>query len=147
MKSVFQIAILIAISASAASISWFSRDKNPKPDPVPHCDPATIKPDEICFDQVPEDALWIDARTRNEWQKNGYPNSILWNLDPSEDSNKMEADAVFKIAESKLVVVYCTSQACGTSRQIAEKIRKLELGVEVKTLFGGFPSIRPNEKR
>ena len=142
MKSVFQIAILIAITASAASISWFSRDKNPKLDPVPLCDPATIKPDEICFDQVPEDALWIDARTRNEWQKNGYPNSILWNLDPSEDSNKMEADAVFKIAESKLVVVYCTSQACGTSRQIAEKIRKLQLGAEVRVLHGGHPSLR-----
>ena len=147
MKPVFQIAIFFAISASAAGISWIARDKNPKPDPVPHCDPAAIKPDEICFDQVPEGALWIDARTRMEWQKNGYPNSILWNLDPGEDSNKMEADAFAKIAESKLVVVYCTSQACGTSRQIAEKIRKLELGVEVKTLFGGYPSIRLKEKR
>ncbi len=147
MKPILQIAILIAISASAASISWFARDKNPKPVPVPHCDPATIKADEICFDQVPEGALWIDARLRHEWEKNGYPNSILWNLDPGEDSNKMEADAVFKIAESKLVVVYCTSQACGTSRQIAEKIRKLELGVEVRVLHGGHPSLRIKEKR
>jgi rhodanese-related sulfurtransferase len=142
MKSVFQIAILLAISASAASISWFARDKHPKPAPVPICDPATIKADEICFEQVPENALWIDARTRNEWQKNGYPNSILWNLDPSEDANKMEADACSKIAESKLVVVYCTSQACDTSRQIAKKIQKLELGIEVKVLHGGHPSIR-----
>lgn len=141
MKSVFQIAILFAISASAASISWMARDKNPKPDPVTHCDPATIKADEICFAQVPDDALWVDARTRKEWEKNGYPNSILWNLDPNEDANQMEAAAFPKIAESKLVVVYCTSQSCGTSRQVAEKIRKLDLGVEVKTLHGGYPSL------
>lgn len=142
MKSVFQIAILFAISASAAGISWLARDTNPKPAPIPHCDPTAIKADEICFDQVPADALWIDARLRNEWQKNGYPDSILWNLDPKEDANKMEADAVFKIAESKFVVVYCTSQSCGTSRQIAEKIRKLELGPKVKVLHGGYPSLR-----
>ena len=147
MKSVFQIAILLAISASAASISWLTRDKNPKPDPVPVCDPATIKADEICFDQVPENVLWIDARLRHEWEINGYPNSILWNLDPSEDSNKMEADAFLKIAESKFVVVYCTSQSCGTSRQIAEKVRKLELGIEVKVLHGGYPALRFKEKR
>ena len=66
MKSVFQIAILLAISASAASISWFAIAKNPKPAPVTICDPAIIKADEICFDQVPENVLWIDARTRNE---------------------------------------------------------------------------------
>ncbi len=142
MKSVFQIAILFAISVSAATISWLARDTNPKPTPIPHCDPAAIKADEICFDQVPADALWIDARSRSEWEKNGYPNSILWNLDPKEDANKMEADAVFKIAESKQVVVYCTSQACDTSRQIAGKIRKLELGPPVKVLHGGHPSLR-----
>ena len=141
MKSVFQIAILFAIATSAASISWLTRDTTPKRAPIPHCDPATIKADEICFDQAPADTLWIDARTRSEWEKNGYPNSILWNLDPKEDANKMEADAAMKIIESKMVVVYCTSQACGTSRQIAEKIRKLDLGVTVKTLHGGYPSL------
>jgi rhodanese-related sulfurtransferase len=147
MNSASQIAILIAISASASGISWLARDKNPKPTPVQVCDPANIKTNEICFDQVPEQALWIDARTRIEWRKNGHPDSILWNLDPGEDSNKMEADAFEKIAESKFVVVYCSSQACGTSRQIAEKIRKLELGVETKILHGGHPSLRLKQKR
>jgi rhodanese-related sulfurtransferase len=147
MKSVFQIAMLLAIAASAASITWFLKDPNSKPALIVHCDPAKLKPDEICFDQVMGKVLWVDARSREEWQKNGYPNSILWNLDPKEDALKMEADAVFKIAESNLVVVYCASQSCGTSRQIAEKIRKLELGPRVKVLYGGYPSIQLKEKR
>ena len=54
----------------------------------------------------------------------------------------MEADAFLKISESKFIAVYCTSQACGTSRLIAEKIRKLELGPTVKVLHGGYPSLR-----
>jgi rhodanese-related sulfurtransferase len=141
MKSVFQIAILFAISASAASITWLLRDTDTKLTPVPHCDPASLKSDEICFDQASGNVLWVDARSRKEWQEDGYPNSILWNLDPKEDALKMEADAVMRLADYKLVVVYCTSQACGTSRQIAEKIRKLDFGPRVKTLYGGYPSL------
>lgn len=141
MKTVFQIAILLTISASAASISWLTRDTTPKPHPASLCDSASLKEDEICFHQAPENTLWIDSRSRKEWEKNGYPNSILWNLDPNEDANQMEAAAFTKIADSQFVVVYCTSQTCGTSRQIAEKIRKLDLGVEIKTLYGGYPSL------
>lgn len=142
MKSVFQIAILLAVATSAASITWLLKSPDSKPQAIEDCNPALLKPDEICFDQISGKVLWIDARSREEWQKNGYPNSILWNLDRKEDALKMEADAVFKIAESNLVVVYCASQACGTSRQIAEKIRKLELGPTVKVLHGGYPSLR-----
>ncbi len=141
MKSVFQISIIVAIAVSAASITWFLKDPNSKPALIVHCDPATLKPDEICFDQVMVNVLWVDARSRDEWQKNGYPNSILWNLDPKEDALKMEADAAMKIGDYKLVVVYCTSQACGTSRDVANRIRKLDFGPEVKVLRGGYPSI------
>ncbi len=140
MKSIYQIAILIAISASAASMTWLLNDPYSKT--IAHCDPASLKPDEICFDQVTGNVLWIDARSRAEWQKNGYPNSILWNLDPKEDALKMEADAAMKIIDFKTVIVYCSSEACGTSRQIAEKIRKLDLGPEIKILHGGHPSLK-----
>ena len=141
MKSVFQIAIMIGIAASAASITWFLKDPNSKPALIVHCDPALLKPDEICFDQVMGNVLWVDARSRDEWQKNGYPNSILWNLDPKEDALKMEADAAMKIGDYKRVVVYCSSQACGTSREVAKRIRKLDFGPEVKALHGGYPAL------
>ncbi len=140
MKSVYQIAILIAISASAASTTWLVNDPHSKT--IAHCDPASLKPDEICFDQVTGNVLWVDARSRAEWQKNGFSNSILWNLDPKEDALKMEADAAMKIIDFKTVIVYCSSEACGTSRQIAEKIRKLDLGVEVKILRGGYTALK-----
>jgi hypothetical protein len=40
------------------------------------------------------------------------------------------------------VVVYCSSEACGTSRQVADRIRKLDLGPKVKVLFGGWDAIK-----
>jgi rhodanese-related sulfurtransferase len=53
----------------------------------------------------------------------------------------MEADAAMKIGDYKLVVVYCSSQACGTSREVAKRIRKLDFGPEVKALHGGYPAL------
>jgi rhodanese-related sulfurtransferase len=141
MNPALQLVIVISISASAACVTWLVKDPSSPTTSATRCDPNAIKADEICFDQVSGNVLWIDARSRNEWEKNGYPNSILWNLDPNEDSLKMESDAVFQIAESEKIVVYCGSEACGTSRLIVEKIQKLELGVDAKVLHGGYPSL------
>ncbi len=139
MNSFTQFIVLAAIAAAASGTTWLMFP--PKKTAPPICDPSAIPADEICFDQVPTDALWIDARTRTEWQTNGFPGSILWNLDPKEDALQMEAEAITKASESKLIVVYCTSKACDSSRQIAAKIRTFDPNLNVKILHGGHPSI------
>ena len=108
------------------------------------CDPASLKPGEICLQQVPTDApiLWIDARPRKDWEKNGIKESILWNLDPAEDTQAFEAEAVPRILETPRVVVYCTSENCGISHQVAARIRELGLGAEVWALKGGWDALR-----
>ena len=89
------------------------------------CDPATLKPDEVCLEQIPPDAkiLWVDARSRKDWEKSGVPGSVLWNLDPGEDMQAFEAEAAMRIMETPRVVVYCGDENCGLSRQVAERIR------------------------
>jgi rhodanese-related sulfurtransferase len=84
----------------------------------------------------------VDARSRAEWEKDGVQGSVLWNMDPREDANAMEAAAAARIFGAGLVVVYCGSEACGISRQIAEKIRKLDLGPQVKVLHGGWAAMK-----
>ena len=90
--------------------------------------------------------LWIDARPRAEWQKNGVPGSILWNLEASEDAQAFEAEGAMKIVENPDVVVCCSNENCGISRQVAEKILKLDLGAEVKVLRGGWQALRDARK-
>jgi hypothetical protein len=38
--------------------------------------------------------------------------------------------------------VYCGTEACGTSRIIADRIKSLNLGPTVKILFGGWDALR-----
>lgn len=127
---------------AAAFTAWMVGE--PMVESVP-CDPATLKPGEICLSDVPGDrpVLWIDARSRAEWERNGQPGSILWNLDGAEDRNAMEEEAVLRIFETPYVIVYCSDKGCGTSHKIATHITDtLQLDAEVHVLHDGWRALR-----
>jgi hypothetical protein len=138
MNTARQLFLIIVITAVAALVTW--RIHGP-PQRIPFCDPASLKPDEICLADVPANVLWVDARSRADWMRNGVAGSILWNLDPAEDAQQMEAEAVARIIQHTDVVVYCGDESCGISRQIADRIRALGMGVHVRVLFGGWQAL------
>jgi len=147
MKSpLLQLAVLIGISAAAAGLTWTIKGP-PEKTTVLECVPEQLEEDEICLKDVTGNVLWVDARSRKEWQDNGLENSVLWNLDPKEDQQQFEAETALRVLDAELVVVYCGSAACGTSRQIADRIRNLELGPPVKVLFGGWDSIKDSSSK
>lgn len=140
MNVVGQLASITCISLAAAGGTFWI--KGP-PVRTFVCDPATLKPDEVCLQQIPAGAkiLWVDARLRKDWEKTGLPGSVLWNLDPAEDMQAFEAETAMRIMETPRVIVYCGDENCGLSRQIAERIRGLQLGAEVSVLRGGWRAL------
>ena len=141
MNAVGQLAAIGLVSlAAAAGTFWI---KGP-PARTYVCDPATLKLDEVCLQQIltSEKILWVDARLRKDWEKSGIPGSVLWNLDPAEDMQAFEADTAMRIMETPQVIVYCGDENCGVSRQIAERIRGLQLGAEVAVLRGGWRALK-----
>ena len=142
MNAFLQMSLIAAASFAAAGVTWLA--KGP-PSRVFVCDPATLKPGEICLGQLVGETgiLWVDARPRKDWEASGVPGSILWNLDGAEDMQAFEAETAMKIAEGATrVVVYCGDENCGVSRQVAERIRKLDMGPEVVVLRGGWRALR-----
>lgn len=140
MKTPAQFAIITAAALAAAGGTYLM--KGP-PERALRCDPARIKPDELCLQDVPADAavVWVDARSRSEWEKNGLPGSVLWNLDPAEDSAAFEAEVAMKIAVTPRVIVYCGDENCGVSRQVAARIRDIGLETQVSVLHGGWRAL------
>lgn len=140
MNAVAQFAAIVLISCAAAGGTYLFRGE-----PVRKlaCDPSTLKPGEVCLEQIPpnEKILWVDARLRKDWEKTGVPDSILWNLDPSEDMQVFEAETAMKIMETPRVIVYCGDENCGISSQVAERIKALQLGAEVSVLRGGWRAL------
>lgn len=140
MKPLGQFAMLVALTWIAAAATWWI--KGP-PERRFVCDHSTLKPGEVCLEDLGEQdgILWVDARSRELWQKNGVAGSILWNLDPGEDMRVFEAEAAPRILEASKVVVYCNDQDCGISHQVAERIRVLDLGGDVLVLRGGWRAL------
>ncbi len=141
MNALAQFVAVGMVSLAAAGGSWLLR-KPPVEKPVFTCDPTKLREDEICLGDVKGKVLWVDARSRSEWKANGLKGSILWNMDPKEDANLFEAESLPHIAAAELVVVYCGSEKCGTSREVAGRIRKMDLGPPVKVLHGGWDAIK-----
>ncbi len=140
MNTLGQLATIAAISLAAAGGTYLI--KGP-PERLLRCDPASLKPDELCLESIPAgaDVVWVDARPRADWLKNGVPGSVLWNLDPTENMQVFEAETAMKVAVTPRVIVYCGDENCGVSRQIAERIRALDLGAEVFVLHGGWRAL------
>ena len=140
MNAVGQLAAIAIISlAAAVGTFWI---KGP-PARTYVCDPATLKPDEVCLQQIltSEKILWVDARLRKDWEKSGIPGSVLWNLDPAEDMQAFEAEIAMQLVETQRVIVYCGDENCGISHQVAERIRALQMGAEVSVLRGGWRAL------
>jgi rhodanese-related sulfurtransferase len=146
MRALAQAVAIGGASLAAAGGTFWIRGGPDRSPEVVECDPAALKSDELCLETViaegVETFLWIDARSRAEWQASGYPGSLLWNLDADEDMNAFAADVVPLMVEGPKVLVYCGSESCGLSREVANHIRKLDLGNEIFVLYGGWQALQ-----
>jgi rhodanese-related sulfurtransferase len=142
MKSFGQLLGVVGVSLLAAGATFWIKGA---PMRAFLCDPAGLREGEICLQQIVDfqKILWVDARLRKDWEKNGVPGSALWSLDPSETQNMQafEADIAMRIMDHPRVVVYCGDENCGLSRQVADKILALDLGAEVSVLRGGWRAL------
>ena len=142
MKALAQLVVLLAIAFTAAGITYWVKGS---PDRTVRCDPSNLKPDEVCLERVMGEwngrVLWVDARSRGDWERDGVTGSLLWNLDPTESMQTFESEVAGRMIDGSRVVVYCDNENCGTSRQVAGRINALQLGNDVHVLYGGWRAL------
>ncbi|MCX6876705.1 MAG: rhodanese-like domain-containing protein [Verrucomicrobia bacterium] len=140
MTALAQLSAVLALAAAAAGATYWI--KGPPSRAVP-CDAAALPPDEVCLERVLREwqgqVLWVDARSRAEWERNGMAGALLWNLD--ENQQAFEAEAAGRMIDGPRVLVYCSNENCDTSRQVAEQIRTLQLSNGVFVLHGGWRAL------
>ncbi len=86
-----------------------------------------------------DEAIWIDARSAQEFEESHLPSALL----VSEDSWEEGFVALLDVwTPGSPIVVYCSTSACLRSRQVAERLRN-ELGVEeAYSLSGGWEALQ-----
>ncbi|MGD1979534.1 MAG: rhodanese-like domain-containing protein [Akkermansiaceae bacterium] len=118
------------------------------PDRSVACDPDDLPEYHVCLSTVREwesaDVLWVDARPRKDWEKDGIKGSVLVN--DQEDWNDLELGFLTVMVEEPKpkVVVYCNQSGCGSSKYVANELRKrhsADFGFEVFVLEGGSKAL------
>lgn len=141
MNALGQMVAVAGIATLGALASWLVI--GPPERAVP-CAPADLQPWEVCLAAVqanPDGVLWVDARPRAEWQRDGLRGSILVTDHRDENLDALVAEAFPKLVNARMVVVYCSDKGCGTSKTVAKILRDLQAGPEVVFLHGGWRAL------
>ena len=82
-----------------------------------------------------ENTIWVDARPDEEFAHDHVPGAILLNED---HWNELLPQFLQKWSPEKKVVVYCSSQSCNASREVARRLREEAQLKNVFVLEGGW---------
>lgn len=104
--------------------------------------PLTLAAGEVSLKAVrswKEPVLWIDARSKKEFAKGHIPGALCLN----EENWESQLGAVLDAWKPECrVVVYCDSQTCETSADVAERLGKQAGLPKVDVLKGGWRAWR-----
>jgi rhodanese-related sulfurtransferase len=102
--------------------------------------------DEVTVTQAKEwgkNAMWIDARPSAEFTAGHVPEALLLNTD---EWDTRLGEALNHWSPGRKVVVYCSEQTCGASREVARRLRD-EAGLKnVFVLNGGWEAWQESMK-
>jgi rhodanese-related sulfurtransferase len=80
-------------------------------------------------------AIWVDARPDVEFERDHIPGAVLLNEDRW---NELLPKFLATWSPEKRVVVYCSSQSCNASREVARRLRDEAQLKNVFVLQGGW---------
>lgn len=134
MKSLLvrQALILAALAFVPAlgEVIYF-RDKVSWESPVPASEMVTVDQARAWGDN----AIWVDARPDEEFARDHVPNALLLNEDRWND---LLPSFLEKWSPEKKVIIYCSSQSCNASREVARRLRDEARLKNVFVLQGGW---------
>ena len=122
--------VLLAILPAIGEAIYF-RDKVSWRSPVPASEMVSVAQARAWAD----DAIWVDARPDEEFQRDHVPGAVLLNEDRW---NELLPEFLAKWSPEKKVVVYCSSQSCNAAREVAHRLRDEAQLKNVFVLEGGW---------
>jgi len=127
-----QVSLLVALAlVPAIGQAIYFRNKVSWQSPVPVSEIVTLTQARSWG----ENAIWVDARPDEEFAHEHVPGAILLNEDHWND---LVGPFLATWSPDKKVVVYCSSQSCNASREVARRLRDEAQLKNVFVLEGGW---------
>lgn len=133
MRSLLRQSVLLLGLAFLPAVgqALYCRDKISWHSPVPASEMVTV----ANARGWGSNAIWIDARPEEDFAKEHVPGAILLNED---QWNGLLPQMLATWSPEKRVVVYCSSESCGSSREVARRLRQEAQLKNVFVLEGGW---------
>jgi rhodanese-related sulfurtransferase len=127
-----EILLLLALAfVPAIGEVLYFRDRVPWESPLPASMRATVAQAKGWG----TNALWIDARSDDEFAREHIPDALLLNED---HFNEQLPTVLAAWSPGKRMVVYCSTKSCGASRAIAKRLHDEADIEDVFVLEGGW---------
>ncbi|MDQ8196151.1 rhodanese-like domain-containing protein [Coraliomargarita sp. SDUM461004] len=104
--------------------------------PRPWAEPELAAGEIYLDDAQALNVIWLDARTYAEYETDHIPNALFF--DEGEWDTGLISLMDAWLMQPRPIVVYCSSESCGTSQRIAEGLRKALPEAEIYSLKGGW---------
>ena len=131
-RALRQALLLIALAfLPAIGEAIYFRDKVLWQSPVPDSEMVKVAQARAWSDG----AIWVDARPDNEFEREHVPGALLLNEDRW---NELLPQFLAAWSPEKKVVVYCSTQGCNASREVARRLRNEAQLKDVFVLEGGW---------
>jgi rhodanese-related sulfurtransferase len=130
-KRILEMVWILGLGLICGLISWMVHPRLPALIPS---DPFTIDLEAVL--QLPPPVLWLDARSNKEYGKNHIPGAIQLNV--HEWDRLLETFILKHWTPEANIVVYCSSQECMSSQQVAQRLKKELPDAKVFSLKGGW---------
>ena len=132
--------MLVALAfVPAIGQAVYFRDKVSWQSPVPSSELVTVAQARAWN----ADAIWVDARPDEEFTRDHVPGAVSLNEDRW---NELLPQFLATWSPDKKVVVYCSTQNCNASREVAKRLRDEAQLKNVFVLQGGWEEWRKQKK-
>jgi len=132
--------VLVALAfVPAIGQAVYFRDKVSWQSPVPSSELVTVA-QARAWDA---NAIWVDARPDEEFARDRVPGAVSLNEDRW---NELLPQFLATWSPDKKVVVYCSSQSCNASREVAKRLRDEAQLKNVFVLQGGWEEWLKNKR-
>ena len=132
--------MLVALAfVPAIGQAVYFRDKVSWQSPVPSSELVTVAQARAWN----ADAIWVDARPDEEFTRDHVPGAVSLNEDRW---NELLPQFLANWSPDKKVIVYCSSQSCNASREVAKRLRDEAQLKNVFVLQGGWEEWLKNKR-
>lgn len=148
MKSSIEVAVLALVAVAGSIGAWVVQGR-PSGKPEVELSKQPLRDGEVSLETLKADdfdgILWVDARKKADWQKDGVSGSINITHLSDEDLGMQVANHAGALLDAKKVIVYCDGYDCTLSHDLVKALtadyRDFIEG-EILVLHGGMVALR-----